>query len=405
MDFSIPDSFQATLNAVHEFMVEEVYPLEAGLGEEGFTATLPVLEEKREKVRANGWWAPQIPKEFGGMGLTLVEHGLLLAELGRSPIGLFLFNAQAPDSGNMEILMEFGSDEQKEQYLKPVVAGKMRSCFGMTEPEHAGSNPVWMSTTAVKDGEEWVINGHKWYTTSYEGASFCIVMAVTNPDAEPHMRASQIIVPVGTPGFEHVRNISVMGHKGEGWMSHGEVSFKDCRVPLTNILGPEGAGFMIAQMRLGPGRIHHCMRWIGVCERCFDILCDYAAKRELAPGRPLGTRQFVQGWIAESRAEINAAKMMVLHAAWTIEQQGSKAARDEISCIKFFVAGVMQKVMDRTVQALGGLGVCDDTPVAAFYRHERAARIYDGADEVHKASVAKRILRRYGINPEGGGAR
>jgi len=262
-----------------------------------------------------------------------------------------------------------------------------------------------MSTTAVKDGEEWVINGHKWYTTSYEGASFCIVMAVTNPDAEPHMRASQIIVPVGTPGFEHVRNISVMGHKGEGWMSHGEVSFKDCRVPLTNILGPEGAGFMIAQMRLGPGRIHHCMRWIGVCERCFDILCDYAAKRELAPGRPLGTRQFVQGWIAESRAEINAAKMMVLHAAWTIEQQGSKAARDEISCIKFFVAGVMQKVMDRTVQALGGLGVCDDTPVAAFYRHERAARIYDGADEVHKASVAKRILRRYGINPEGGGAR
>jgi alkylation response protein AidB-like acyl-CoA dehydrogenase len=332
------------------------------------------------------------------MGLSLVEHGLLSAELGRSTLGHYCFNCQAPDAGNMEILALFGSDVQKETYLKPLVEGGIRSCFAMTEPEHAGSNPVWMSTTAVKDGSDYVINGHKWYTSSADGAAFTIVMAVTDANQQPHFRASMIIVPLDNPGYRFIRNIPVMGDTGEDWPSHAEVRFENCRVPQTNLLGGEGMGFAIAQERLGPGRIHHCMRWIGICERSFDIMCQYAAEREVSPGSPLGTRQMVQQWIAESRAEINAARLMVLHAAWCIEQKGQKEARDEVSAIKFYVAGVLQRVVDRAVQTLGGLGMSDDTPLAHFYRHERAARIYDGPDEVHKQSLAKRILKTYGIN-------
>jgi alkylation response protein AidB-like acyl-CoA dehydrogenase len=217
-------------------------------------------------------------------------------------------------------------------------------------------------------------------------------MAVTNPEAPPHLRASQIIVPTSTPGFERVRNISVMGHSGDSWMSHAEVRYTNCRVPQANRLGMEGAGFVIAQERLGPGRIHHCMRWIGICERAFDLMCERAATRKLAPDKRLGDKQIVQTWIAESRAEINAARLMVLQAAWKIDAKGQHEAREEISLIKFYVAGVLDKVLDRAVQAHGALGVTDDTPLAAFYRHERAARIYDGPDEVHKMVVAKRIL-------------
>jgi alkylation response protein AidB-like acyl-CoA dehydrogenase len=256
-----------------------------------------------------------------------------------------------------------------------------------------------MATEAVRDGDEYVLNGHKWFVSGAEGAAFAIVMAVTDPDAEsPHRRASQIIVPTDTPGFRLLRNIPVMGDRGSGWASHGEVRLENCRVPQANRLGPEGAGFAIAQERLGPGRIHHCMRWIGICERAFDLLCQRVATRQLAPNRPLASRQMVQQWIAESRAEINAARLMVLHAAWTIDRVGASAAREEISLIKFFVAGVLQRVLDRAIQAHGGLGVTDDLPLAFWYRHERAARIYDGADEVHKVAVARRVLRRYGVD-------
>lgn len=268
----------------------------------------------------------------------------------------------------------------------------------MTEPEFAGSNPVWLGTTARKDGGEWVLRGHKWFASSADGAAFAICLAVTDPEApEPHRRASMILVPTDTPGFELIGNISVMGHRGGDWASHGEVSYQDARVPLGNLLGKQGAGFTIAQERLGPGRIHHCMRWIGICERALDILCRHAATRELAPGRPLGTKQIVQQWIAESRAEIDGARLMVLHAAWKIEKEGAPAARQEISLIKFTVARTMQRVLDRAIQALGGLGMTDDTPLAWWYAHERAARIYDGADEVHVESVARRILRSYGM--------
>ncbi|HEY2841362.1 MAG TPA: acyl-CoA dehydrogenase family protein [Pirellulales bacterium] len=397
MDFGVSPKMQDILARMREFMEQEVYPLEPEAQARGFKAIVPKLREKREQVRKLGLWAPQIPREYGGMGLSLQEHGLVSEVLGRSTLGHYCFNCQAPDAGNMEILMQFGTPEQKEKWFKPLAEGKIRSCFSMTEPERPGSNPVWMDTTAVRDGGDYVINGHKWFTSSYDGSEFAIVMAVTNPEAAPHKRASQIIVPLETPGFEFVRNIELFGHAGDDYDSHAEVRYKNCRVPATNLLGTEGAGFAIAQERLGPGRIHHCMRWIGICERSFDLLCRRAVSRELAPGKPLGTQQIIQQWIAESRAEIDAARLSVLHAAWKIDTQGMAEAREEISCIKFLAADVLLRVIDRAIQVHGALGVTSDTPLSTFLRNERGARIYDGADEVHKMVVAKRVLGRYGL--------
>ena len=397
MDFSDPPKVKTLRGILREFMQKEVYPLEPRLRREGFKALVPTLREKRERARQTGLWAAHVPEKFGGAGLSLTEFAHMSEELGKSPIGHYLFNCQAPDVGNMEILMEYGTPEQQQRFLFPLVRGEIRSCFTMTEPEFAGSNPVWMGTTAKKDGGEWVIRGHKWFASSADGAAFAICMAVTDPQADPYHRASMIIVPTGTPGFELVGNLSVMGDRGGDWASHGEVSYQGARVPLQNLLGGEGQGFVIAQQRLGPGRIHHCMRWIGICERAFEIMCRHAATRELSPGKPLGTKQMVQQWVAESRAEIHAARLMVLHAAWKIEQEGTYAAREEISLIKFTVARTLQRVLDRAIQALGALGMTDDTPLAFWWGHERAARIYDGADEVHLSVVAKRILRGHGL--------
>jgi len=333
------------------------------------------------------------------MGLGLLEFARLSEELGRTPLGHYVFNTQAPDIGNMEVLLKHGTPMQKERFLKPLAAGEVRSSFAMTEPEHAGSNPVWMDTTAVLEGDHWVINGHKWYTTGFEGSAFCIVMCITDPDQpNPYTRASQIIVPTDTPGFRNVRKIAVMGEAGEDWASHSEVRLENVRVPKENLLGERGRGFAIAQERLGPWRIHHCMRWVGICERSFELMCRYAAKRELSPGKPLGSRQAIQHMIAESKAEIHAARLMVLDAAEKIERTGPEAARVDISVIKFFVAGVLQRVVDRAIQVHGGLGMADDLPLAYFYRHERAARIYDGADEVHKTVVARAVLKEYGVD-------
>ena len=383
------------LTTVHEFVTEEIIPLEPLLLNHDYETLMARLEEKRQKAKSLGLWLPQVPLDYGGMGLSLVEHGRVSEVLGRSLLGHYVFNCQAPDAGNMEILIEHGTPEQKERYLRPLLAGEVRSCFSMTEPENPGSNPTWMSTKAEKEGDAYVITGHKWFTSSAEGAAFAIVMAITNPDAAKHQRASQIIVPTETPGFRLVRKTSVMGERGFGWASHCEIMYDGARVPQANRLGPEGAGFAIAQERLGPGRIHHCMRWIGICERAFDLMCEQAVRREVAPGRPLSDQQTIQNWIAESRAEINAARLMVLDAAHKIDQQGQYAARDEISLIKFYVAGALQNVLDRALQTHGALGMTDETPIAYWFRHERAARIYDGPDEVHKRAVAGRILRRY----------
>ena len=390
------------LDRIKEFLRTQVYPLEPDFLRLPFRELTSDLAAKREQVKSMGLWAPHLPRELGGLGLTLSKFALVSEELGRTPIGHYLFNCQAPDIGNMEILMEHGTPEQKEKYFTPLARGEVRSCFSMTEPEHPGSNPTWMSTTAVKDGNDYVINGHKWFTSSAEGASFAIVMAITDPDASSrYKRASQIIVPIPTPGFTLVRNISVMGDEGSDYASHAEVRYENCRVPQTNLLGKEGEGFTIAQERLGPGRIHHCMRWIGICERAFDLMCSYAARRELSPGVLLGSRQNVQEWIAESRAEINAARLLVLQTARAIDKQGATSVREDISLIKFFVAGILQKVLDRAIQTHGALGLTDATLLSYWYRHERAARIYDGPDEVHKTVVARSVLRRYGVGVDG----
>ena len=386
------------LDRIKELLRTQAYPLEADFLRRPFRELTTELAAKRETVKTMGLWAPHLPKEYGGLGLSLSEFALVSEELGRTPIGHYLFNCQAPDIGNMEILMDHGTAEQKENYFLPLARGEVRSCFSMTEPEHPGSNPTWMSTSAVKDGNDYVIDGHKWFTSSAEGASFAIVMAITNPEASSrYKRASQIIVPIPTPGFQIVRNISVMGDEGSDYASHAEVRYENCRVPQSNLLGQEGEGFTLAQERLGPGRIHHCMRWIGICERAFDLMCSYAARRELSPGVLLGSRQNVQEWIAESRAEINAARLLVLQTARAIDREGAASVREDISLIKFYVAGILQKVLDRAIQAHGALGLTDATLLSYWYRHERAARIYDGPDEVHKTVVARSVLRKYGV--------
>jgi alkylation response protein AidB-like acyl-CoA dehydrogenase len=395
MDFTISEKMKTILGMIDEFVDKELIPLEPEFLTTPSSSLLPLFEEKRKLVRQMELWAPNHPKEYGGMELNLMEHALVSESLGRSPLGHYIFGCQAPDAGNIEILHQFGSEAQKEKYLKPLVDGKIRSCFSMTEVELPGSNPVMMDTTAVKDGDDYVINGQKWYSSSADGSEFAIVMAVTNPEAGRYMQASMIIVPTDTPGFNLVRNIPVMGHAGEGYFSHAEILYQNCRVPQTNLLGAEGHGFVIAQERLGPGRIHHCMRWIGICNRAFDLMVARARDRIIAPERKLASKQIIQSWIAECAADIQAARLMVLHAAWMIENVGKKEARKEISLIKFVVANVMQKVIDRALQVHGGLGMTDDTILAFYYRHERAARIYDGADEVHKISVAKRILKEY----------
>ncbi|HZJ48192.1 MAG TPA: acyl-CoA dehydrogenase family protein [Acidimicrobiia bacterium] len=387
----------AILEVVRNFIDREVIPVESGFLAEGFVGVLPKLQELRGKVKEMGMWVPHLATEVGGPGLSLVEFAQVSEELGRTPLGHFVFNAQAPDVGNMELLLGHGSDTQKQEWLVPLIDGEIRSCFSMTEPGRAGSNPTWLATTAAKDGDDYVVNGDKWFTSAADGAAFTIVMAVTNPEApERHRRASMIIVPTETPGFDLVRNTSVMGEVGSGWASHAEVAFNNCRVPLGNRIGPEGAGFALAQERLGPGRIHHCMRWVGICERAIEIMCRHAVDRELAPGKPLASRQVVQHWIADSRAEVNAARLIVLDAASKIERLGTRGARTEISAIKFYVANTLGRVLDRALQTLGGMGMTDYTPIAFWYRHERAARIYDGADEVHRNLVARTELAKYG---------
>jgi acyl-CoA dehydrogenase len=396
MDFSLSPETQRMVQVVREFMRAEVYPLEQKFLTTKFRDMLPRLAEMRSRVKALGFWLPQIPQDYGGQGLSLLEFASIGEELGRSPLGHYLFNCQAPDAGNMEILIQHGTPEQKERYLLPLVRGDIRSCFAMTEPGYPGSNPTWMGTTAVKDGEDYLINGDKWFTTGAEGAAFSIVMAITNPEAgSPYLKASMIIVPTNNQGFQLVRNTSVMGEVGSDYASHGEVQFTSCRVPQTNRLGPEGAGFLIAQQRLGPGRIHHCVRWLGICERAFELMCTWANQRLVAPDKPLSTRQIMQAWIAESRAEIDAARLLVLRTAWKIDRGDASASREDISLIKFYVAGVLQRVLDRAIQTHGGMGMTDNLPLAFWYRNERAARIYDGTDEVHKISLAKQILKGY----------
>ena len=376
---------------VRTFMAGRVIPNEATLEREDDAADA-LLRELQDEVREAGLWAPHVPPEAGGSGTGFLDYAYLNEHIGRSLWGQLVFGCQAPDAGNAEILYLFGTEEQKSQWLAPLVAGEIRSFFSMTEPEVPGSDPTTLRTRAVKDGGEWVINGHKWFSSGAEGAAFGIVMAVTAPEADAHARATQIIVPADTPGVEIVRPITVMGHAGRGWSTHCEVRYTDVRVPVTNALGAAGAGFLIAQKRLGPGRIHHVMRWLGQMERAFELTCSYALERE-AFGSRLADKQTVQNWIADSAAEIQACRLLTLDAAHKIDR--GDEARVEVSAIKFFAAKVLNDVIDRAVQVHGARGLTDETPLAGMLMHARAGRIYDGPDEVHRQVVAKRILKAF----------
>jgi acyl-CoA dehydrogenase len=387
----IPDLVAERREQVRAFMEEHVYPNEQALALEDEAADALVRDLQQEAKDA-GLWAPHLPPEAGGSGSGFIEYAYLNEEIGRSTYAQLIFGCQAPDAGNGEILHLFGTGDQKERFLKPLVSGATRSFFGMTEPEVSGSDPTGLRGRAERDGDEWVINAHKWFSSGADGAGFGIVMVVTDSDAEPHRRASMILVPTDTPGYELVRKIPVMGHEGRGWGTHCETRFTDVRVPLENVLGEPGDGFRIAQKRLGPGRIHHVMRWLGQMQRAFDLMCAYSLERKTF-GEPLASKQTIQNWIAESAAEIQACRLMTMQAAQRIDE--GDEARVEVSLIKFYAAKALGDVIDRALQVHGGLGMTEDTPLASMWRAARAGRIYDGPDEVHKMVVARRILRSY----------
>jgi len=377
---------------VKAFMAEHIYP-----NEPFFHAHSPrrsaegvaKMKELQAKTKAMGMWAPHLPSAAGGMGIGFMPYVYMNELLGRSTVAPMAFGSQAPDSGNAEILWQFGTKELQDKYMKPLVNGDIYSCFSMTEPEVSGADPTGLRTTALRDGDDWVINGHKWFSSQGEGAAFAIVMCASELDQPPHRRMTQIVVPTDTPGFNLIRAVPVMGET-DG--SHAEIRYNDVRVPITNALGEPGSGFRIAQRRLGPGRIHHCMRWLGQMQRAFELMCEYSLHREVY-GSTLSEKQTVQNWIADSYVEIQASRALTLSAAKKIDQ--GDEARVEISAIKFFGAKVLHDVIDRAIQVHGALGVSGDTPLEGMYRGARAARIYDGPDETHRMVVSRRILQSF----------
>jgi len=386
-----PEEIQELRGRYRSFMEEHVYPNESELAREDEAAD-ELVAELRRRAKAEGLWAPHLPPEAGGTGRGFLSYAHLNEEIGRSVWAQLVFNCQAPDAGNGEILHLFGTDEQKERWLKPLVEGDARSFFSMTEPEVSGADPTGLRTRAVRDGDEWVIDGHKWFSSAAEGATFGIVMCVTDPDATPHRRMSQILVPADAPGVEIARAVPTRGHRGRNWSTHCEIWYRRVRVPAANTLGEQGDGFRIAQKRLGPGRIHHVMRWLGQMQRAFELMCTRALERE-AFGSRLADKQTVQNWIADSAAEIQACRLLTLDAAHKIDQ--GDEARVEVSVVKFYAARVLNDVIDRAVQVHGALGLTDLTPLAGMYALARSARIYDGPDEVHRMVVARRVLKAF----------
>jgi acyl-CoA dehydrogenase len=404
VDFTLSPQVEELRSRVRAFMDDHVFPVEAealrALDDEvrPGVAYPQILVEIRERAKAEGLWNLFMPDERYGAGLTNWEYGVLCEEMGRSPaIAPMAFNCSAPDTGNMEILADHGTEEQRARWLEPLLDGEIRSCFSMTEPEVSGSDPTTLRTQAVLDGDEWVINGHKWFTSGAVGASVAIAMVVTEPEAHPYARASMILVPTDAPGFNLVRPVPVMGH--DGGPGHCEIRYEDCRVPAESLLGERGAGFVIAQDRLGPGRIHHCMRAIGTCERAIEMMCRRANDRETFGGK-LADKQFVQDFIALSRMETDQARLLTLNAAWKMDTEGKRAARQSISMIKVVAANVVMDVLDRAIQVHGALGMSDDTPLAGMWRFSRMLKVADGPDEVHKMVIARRELNHWAKRAE-----
>jgi acyl-CoA dehydrogenase len=405
VDFDLSPRVSDLRDRVRAFMEEHVLPVELealrALDDEVRPGTPypQIIVDIRAKAREAGLWNLFMPDERYGPGLTNWEYGLLCEEMGRSPMAApMAFNCSAPDTGNMEILAEHGTEEQRAQWLDPLLEGDIRSCFSMTEPEVAGSDPTTLRTRAELVDGEWVLNGHKWFTSGAVGASVAIVMCVTDPDAHQYARASMILVPIDNPGFNLIRPVPVMGH--DGGPGHCEIRYEDCRVPETSLLGPRQAGFVIAQDRLGPGRIHHCMRAIGTCERAIEMMCRRANTREAFGGK-LADKQFIQDFIAKSRMEVEQARLLTLMAAWKMDTQGKREARREISMIKVVAANVVMDVLDRAIQVHGSLGMSDDTPLAGMWRFSRMLKVADGPDEVHKMVIARRELNHWAKEDEG----
>lgn len=400
-DFSTEPEFAAKLAWAERLVRDEVFPLET------FDLSWPDLRRAiaplQEKVKAEGLWAAHLSQELGGGGFGQLKLGLLHEILGMSPLGPIVFGNQPPDSGNAEILAQSGTDDQKREWLEPLLDGRMYSAFAMTEPDAAGSDPTQLRVTAVQEGDDWIINGRKWFISNASIADFVIVVAVTDPEAEPHRRVSQFIVPAGTAGMTVERMIPSLTDPApdlDSYAAHSALRFERVQVPSTAMLGERGRGFEVAQVRLGPGRIHHCMRWIGMARRAFDMMCERATYRTVKDG-VLGDKQTIRAWIADSAAEIHAARLMTLHAAWLADTQGFKAARREIGYIKYYGASVLHDVVDRSLQVHGSLGFSADMPLERMYRLARAARLYDGPDEVHRDTVARLILRQYDAPQDG----
>jgi acyl-CoA dehydrogenase len=396
-DFSTEPEFEAQLEWMRGFVREEIWPIETIEDEIGQAELDRIYAPLQAQVKERGLWAAHLPPELGGQGFGQVKLGLMNEILGTSIYAPNAFGCQAPDSGNSEILALAGTPEQKERWLYPLLAGELKSAFSMTEPETPGSDPTQLRTLAVRDGDGYVLDGHKWFTSNGSIADFLIVMAVTDPDAAPHRRASMFLVRVDTPGVKLVRDVPNMEHPGEHYGmlgGHTEILYESVRLPADALLGREGDGFLVAQHRLVPGRIHHCMRWLGVARRAFDMLCERSLYRPVRGGL-LRDKQTVQNWIADSAAQMQAARLMTLHAAWKIDLYGSSAARTDVSLIKVFGAQVVHDVVDRALQAHGGLGYSADMPLEKLYRYARHARFVDGADEVHRESIARQILKAY----------
>ncbi len=398
-DFSTEPEFAEQLDWMREVVRNELIPLETlQLSPHQLSEALAPVQAE---AKARKLWAAHLPPELGGEGFGQVKLGLMHEILGQTAYGPVAFGNNAPDSGNAELIaigiQTTGREDQRAQWLEPLLAGEIRSAFSMTEPG-AGADPTLLSTMAVRDGDEWVINGHKWFTSNGSVADVLVVMAVTNPDVHPYQGSSMILVPAKTAGVDIVRDVSTMEdpveHFGK-FGAHSEVIYRDVRVPYENLVGNEGDGFRLAQQRLGPGRIHHCMRWLGQSQRAFDMLCERAVSR-FTHGSYLAEKQTIQNWVADSMAEMTAARLMTLQAAWKMDTDGPQAARVEIAMIKFYGAQVLYNVIDRAIQVHGSLGFSTDMPLEHMYRAARAARIYDGPDEVHRVTVARQVLKRYG---------